>query len=84
MDPVWIGIAFIFGIGARMVRLPPLVGFLTAGFVLNAFDIPVTADLQEISTRRPTESKPVGFLRLFRACRQMWRSPGSGLWEDAT
>jgi len=49
MDPVWVGIAFIFGIGARFVGLPPLVGFLIAGFVLNAFAIPVTADLQELS-----------------------------------
>ncbi len=36
MDPVWIIIAFICGFAARQLGLPPLVGFLIAGFVLNA------------------------------------------------
>jgi len=36
MDPIWITIAFIFGFAARQLGLPPLVGFLVAGFVLNA------------------------------------------------
>ncbi|MEN8176670.1 MAG: cation:proton antiporter [Pseudomonadota bacterium] len=34
LDIVWIGIAFILGLGARQVGLPLLVGFLAAGFVL--------------------------------------------------
>ena len=34
-DPVWIAIAFIFGALGRTFGLPPLVGFLVAGFVLN-------------------------------------------------
>lgn len=34
-DPVWIAIAFLGGIIARMGGLPPLVGFLAAGFILN-------------------------------------------------
>jgi predicted Kef-type K+ transport protein len=37
MDPMWIVVAFIFGFVARLVGLPPLVGFLAAGFALNAF-----------------------------------------------
>ena len=37
MDPVWLLIALLFGLGARQLGLPPLVGFLVAGFVLNAF-----------------------------------------------
>ncbi len=36
MDPVWISVAFVFGFAMRQVGLPPLVGFLIAGFVLNA------------------------------------------------
>lgn len=41
MDPfsltaVAIAVAFLFGFVARQVGLPPLVGFLVAGFVLNA------------------------------------------------
>ncbi len=36
MDGTWIISAFVFGLAARLLNLPPLVGFLTAGFVLNA------------------------------------------------
>ena len=35
-DPLWIAIAFLFGAISRTAGLPPLVGFLVAGFVLNA------------------------------------------------
>jgi len=35
-DPIWIAIAFICGLAIRVVGLPPLVGFLAAGFMLNA------------------------------------------------
>lgn len=34
-DPLWILIAFVLGLGARLMNLPPLVGFLLAGFLLN-------------------------------------------------
>ncbi len=33
---VWIGSVFIAGVVALLLRLPPLVGFLAVGFVLNA------------------------------------------------
>ena len=32
---VWIGTAFLFGFAARQVGLPPMTGFLAAGFTLN-------------------------------------------------
>jgi len=35
MDPLLISVAFILGFLVRQVGLPPLVGFLAAGFVLN-------------------------------------------------
>lgn len=35
-DPLWIGIAFAFGFGVKLLGLPPLIGFLFAGFTLNA------------------------------------------------
>lgn len=35
-DPLWIAIAFVFGLLLRMVGLPPLIGFLVAGFFLHA------------------------------------------------
>lgn len=36
MDALLIAIAFFFGLLAQRLRLPPLVGFLVAGFVLSA------------------------------------------------
>ncbi len=33
LDAVWIGVAFLSGLAARQIRLPPLVGYLVAGFV---------------------------------------------------
>ncbi len=50
-DPLWIAIAFFCGLGVRVVGLPPLVGFLGAGFILSAAGaesgefLRITADL---------------------------------------
>ena len=38
-DLVWISIAFALGFGARQIGLPPLVGYLAAGFVLNPLGV---------------------------------------------
>lgn len=37
MESLWLAIAFLLGFGARLVKLPPLVGYLIAGFILNYF-----------------------------------------------
>lgn len=34
-DPIWIAIAFVCGFLVKLIGLPPLVGFLFAGFLLN-------------------------------------------------
>jgi predicted Kef-type K+ transport protein len=47
VDPLWITIAF--GFLVRQVGLPPLVGFLVAGFVLNAIGVEGGPALQTIS-----------------------------------
>ena len=39
MDPLWLLIALVLGFLAQQVRLPPLVGFLCAGFSLHALGI---------------------------------------------
>jgi predicted Kef-type K+ transport protein len=49
MDPLWIAVAFVLGLGARIVGLPPLVGFLIAGFVLNYIGFEGGDTLQEIA-----------------------------------
>lgn len=36
MDPLWIALAFVLGLAAREIGLPPLVGFLGTGFLLAA------------------------------------------------
>ena len=38
-DVAWIALAFVLGLLSRAVGLPPLIGFLAAGFVLNAHGI---------------------------------------------
>ncbi len=38
-DVVWISLAFACGLGARLAGLPPLVGFLATGFLLNYLGI---------------------------------------------
>ncbi|MGD8617286.1 MAG: cation:proton antiporter, partial [Gammaproteobacteria bacterium] len=44
-----IGLAFLFGLGARLVGLPPLVGYLIAGFVLFAAGMEATPTLHQFS-----------------------------------
>lgn len=39
MDFIWIVFAFVFGMSVRMLSLPPLVGYLIAGFTLHSFGI---------------------------------------------
>ena len=49
MDVGMIAVAFVFGFAASMVRLPPLVGYLIAGFVLHAFDYETTEGIEYIA-----------------------------------
>lgn len=37
---IWVGSVFVAGLLAMLLRLPPLVGFLAAGFVLNGVGVP--------------------------------------------
>ncbi|MFH5208792.1 cation:proton antiporter [Antrihabitans spumae] len=49
MDAAYFIVPFVGGLAAMLVRLPPLVGFLAAGFVLNAMGYEKTDALQTIS-----------------------------------
>lgn len=49
MDIVMILTAFALGFVVSLVRLPPLVGYLAAGFVLHAFGRRPTAGIDEIA-----------------------------------
>jgi len=48
-DIIAIGVAFILGLGARFVGLPPLIGYLIAGFILYGAGGRVTPTLTEFS-----------------------------------
>lgn len=39
MDPLWLLVALVLGFAAQQIRLPPLVGFLGAGFALHALGV---------------------------------------------
>lgn len=49
MDPLWILVAFILGFAATRVGLPPLVGYLIAGFVLKAMGVEGSQTIDEIA-----------------------------------
>lgn len=49
MDPIWLLVAFVFGFAVKQIGLPPLVGFLVAGFVLNAMGVENSPILQTIA-----------------------------------
>ena len=49
MDPVWLLCAFGFGYLVKRIGLPPLVGFLAAGFVLKYFGVEQSALIDEIA-----------------------------------
>ena len=48
-DVAWISIAFALGLLSRAIGLPPLVGFLGAGFLLNAYGIASGEMLEKLS-----------------------------------
>jgi predicted Kef-type K+ transport protein len=49
MDIIMIVVAFVLGFLLKQVGLPPLLGFLAAGFVLNAFGIQGGGNLHELA-----------------------------------
>jgi len=45
MEFIWIFFAFLCGLGVKVFNLPPLVGYLIAGFLLNAFGVEPSTNL---------------------------------------
>ncbi|MCW8886783.1 MAG: cation:proton antiporter [Motiliproteus sp.] len=48
-DVAWICLAFLLGFGARLISLPPLVGFLVTGFLLNYYGADSGEMLQKLA-----------------------------------
>lgn len=39
IDAIWISVTFIFGLLAKRINLPPLIGYLVGGFALSYFGL---------------------------------------------
>ncbi len=49
MSFIWILVAFLFGYAAKLLTLPPLVGYLLAGFFLHALGVQPDTSLQTLA-----------------------------------
>lgn len=49
LDVIWISLAFALGLLGRQVGLPPLVGYLVAGFVLHLYGVVADDVIKEFS-----------------------------------
>lgn len=49
LDAVWIAVAFSLGLLTRQLGLPPLVGYLAAGFILHGFGAEANAVIDRLS-----------------------------------
>lgn len=49
MEPTFIAVAFACGWAVYLIKLPPLIGFLAAGFVLNAMGYESNTTLDSIA-----------------------------------
>lgn len=49
MNILWLIFAFVCGFGVRMLGLPPLIGFLIAGFLLNLYGVEPNATLDALA-----------------------------------
>lgn len=48
MDFIWILIAYLFGFAFKQLNLPPLIGYLIAGFALHAYGLEADSLLQTL------------------------------------
>lgn len=48
MDPIILSVTFVLGLLANRLKLPALVGFLVAGFLLNAMGFTASEDIKNI------------------------------------
>ncbi|UCH26981.1 MAG: cation:proton antiporter [Trueperaceae bacterium] len=49
MEVVWLGLAYVLGIGAKRLGLPTLIGYLVAGFALSALGYEADTILGELA-----------------------------------
>ena len=49
MEFIWILFAFVCGVSVRMISLPPMVGYLFAGFLLHFLGMEASTSLEILS-----------------------------------
>ncbi|WP_417528078.1 cation:proton antiporter [Marinomonas shanghaiensis] len=49
MEFIWIFFAFVCGLAIKMINLPPLIGFLLAGFLLNYLGMEASSTLDSLA-----------------------------------
>lgn len=49
MEFIWLLFAFICGLAVKMINLPPLIGFLLAGFLLNFLGFEASSTLESLA-----------------------------------
>lgn len=49
MDFIWIFIAFLFGLGIRLLSLPPMIGYMLAGFILHYWGVEPESSLNTLA-----------------------------------
>ncbi|MGL4609068.1 MAG: cation:proton antiporter [Trueperaceae bacterium] len=49
MEVLWVGASYVLGLGASRLGLPPLVGYLAAGFLLGSFGVSSSETLKQIA-----------------------------------
>ncbi len=49
MEPVWLALTFVLGLGFRRLGFPPLVGYLAAGFALGATGVEAGPTLHHVA-----------------------------------
>jgi predicted Kef-type K+ transport protein len=80
IEVVWVGTAYIFGLISSRLSFPPLVGYLAASYLLQAFGIESATSPGSAKCRRIASTVcDYGFRRCFLIARGTndWRT-GSG------
>jgi len=49
IEPLIIAVAFILGLGSYLIHLPPLIGFLIAGFILHAMGYESSSVIEQLA-----------------------------------
>jgi glutathione-regulated potassium-efflux system ancillary protein KefC len=49
MDFIWIFIAFLFGLGIKLLSLPPMIGYMLAGFILHYWGVEPESSLNALA-----------------------------------